>query len=98
MGTRAQWVQYILTFLNLKFFKCLDLCSLRCLKLTRRRVNNFKPETSLVAKVLFAVSWIKSKSALQNPEYERPSQIEVPGFFHSLIFWCKKALLKVSVM
>ena len=40
------------------------------LKPTRRYVNNFKPETSLVAKVLFAVGWIKSKSALLNTEYE----------------------------
>ena len=34
------------------------------------RFNNFKSETSLVPKVLFAVSRIKSKSALRNTEYE----------------------------
>ena len=40
-------------------------------------VNNFKPESSLVPKVLFAVGWIKSKSTLQNTEYEGAWQIEV---------------------
>ena len=49
---------------------CLNLCSLRWLKPTQRCVSNFKPETSLIPKVLFAVGWIKSKSALQNTEYE----------------------------
>ena len=44
---------------------CLNLCSLRWLKPTRRLVNNSKPETSLVPKVLFAVGRIKSKSAYQ---------------------------------
>ena len=43
---------------------------MRWLKPTRGRVNNFKPETSLVPKVLFAVGWIKSKSALRSTEYE----------------------------
>ena len=36
------------------------------MKPTRRLVSNFKPETSLFPKVLFAVGRIKSKSALQN--------------------------------
>ena len=48
----------------------LNLCSLRLMKPTRRRVNNFKPETSLIPKVLLAVGRIKSKSALRNTEYE----------------------------
>ena len=43
---------------------------LRWLKPTRRRVNNFEPEASLVPNVLFAVGRIKSKSALRNTEYE----------------------------
>ena len=77
-GTRAQWVQ---CFLKIMF----SLCSLRWLKPTRRRVNNFKPETSLVPKVLFAVGRIKSKSALRNTEYEGAWQIEVSSLFHSLI-------------
>ena len=47
-----------------------NLCPLRCLKPTQRCVNNFKPESSLVPKVLFAVGWIKSKSTLQNTECE----------------------------
>ena len=38
----------------------------------------------------FAVGRIKSKSALRNIEYEGALQIEVPSFFHSLIFWGKK--------
>ena len=80
----ASWEQGHNGF-NVSSKLCLNLCSLRCLKLTRRRVNNFIPDTSLVAKVLFAVSWIKSKSALRNTEYEGPLQIDVPSFFHSLI-------------
>ena len=40
------------------------------LKPARTRVNNFKPETSLVTKILFAVGRIKSKIALRNTEYE----------------------------
>ena len=55
---------------NVSWKLFLNLCSLRWLKPTRRRVNNFKPETSLIPKVLFAVGWIKSKSVLQNNEYE----------------------------
>ena len=47
---------------NLSWKLCLSLCSLRWLKTTRRRVNNFKPETSLVPKALFAVGRIKSKT------------------------------------
>ena len=43
---------------------------MRWLKSTRRRVNNFKPETSLIPEVLFAVGRIKSKSALRNTRYE----------------------------
>ena len=49
---------------------CLLLCSLRLLKPTRRCANNFKPESSLVPKVLFTVGQIKFKSALRNTEYE----------------------------
>ena len=49
----------------------LNLCFLRWLKPTPRRVNNFKLETSLVPKVLFAVGRINSKSVLENTEYER---------------------------
>ena len=49
---------------------CLNFYSLGWLKPTRRRVNNFKPQTSLVPKVLFAVGQIKFKSALRNAEYE----------------------------
>ena len=77
---------------------CFNLCSLRWLKPTQRRVNNFKTETSLVPKVLFAVDWIKSKSALRNTEYEGARQIEVSSLFQSLIFWGKKELQKVSVL
>ena len=46
------------------------------LKPTRSCVNNFKPGTSLVPKVLFAVGLIKSKSALWNTEYEGALQIK----------------------
>ena len=55
---------------NVAWKLCLNLCSLRCLKLTRRHVNNFKPETTFAPKVLFVVGQIKSKSALQNTKYE----------------------------
>ena len=49
----------------------LDLCSLKWLKPTRRRVNNLKPETSLLPKVLLAVGRIKYFiSSLRNTEYE----------------------------
>ena len=79
---------------NVPWKLCLNLCSLRWLKPTRRRVNNFKPETSLVPKVLFAVGRIKSKSALRNTEYEGAWQIEVSSLFHSLIVWGKKRITK----
>ena len=36
----------------------------------RRRVGNFKRETSLIPKVLFAVVQKKSKKALRNTAYE----------------------------
>ena len=49
---------------NVSWKLCLNLCSLRWLKPTRRRVNNFKPER-LIPKLLFAVSGIKSKSVLR---------------------------------
>ena len=49
---------------------CLNLCSLRLLKPTLRRANTFKPQTSTVLKVLFAVCQVKSKSALRITEYE----------------------------
>ena len=68
----------------------LNLCSLRWLKPTWRRVNCFKPEKSLVPKVLFAVGRIKSKSALWNTEYEGAWKIEVSSLFDSLTIWCKK--------
>ena len=45
---------------NISWKLCLNLCSLRWLKPTLGRVNNFKPETLLVPKVLFAVTRIKS--------------------------------------
>ena len=53
---------------NVPWKLCLNLCSLRWLKPTRRRVgfkHDFKPETSLVPKVLFEVVRIKPKSALE---------------------------------
>ena len=62
----------------------LNLCSLGWLKPTRTRVNSFKPETSLVPKVLFAVGRIKSKRPLQNTEYEGAWQIDVSSLFHCL--------------
>ena len=83
---------------NVSWKLCLNLCSLRWLKPTRRRVNNFKPETSLVPKVLFAVGRIKPKSAFRNTEYEGAWQNEVSSLFHSLTVWGKKELLKVSVL
>ena len=60
--------------------------------------ENFKPEASLVRKVLFAVGWIMSKSALWNTEYEGAGLMEASSLFHSLIVWFKKELLKVSVL
>ena len=53
----------------------LELCSLRWLKQTRRLVNNFKPETSSIPNVLFAVCRIKSKSYSRNTKYEGAWQI-----------------------
>ena len=58
-GTRVQWVKRVLKL-------CFYLCYLRWLKPTRRRVSNFKPETSLIPKVLLAVGQMKSKSTLPN--------------------------------
>ena len=48
----------------------LKIFSLRSLKSTRRHVNSFKPEISLIPNALFVVSQIKSKNDLQNTEYE----------------------------
>ena len=62
-GTRTQWVQCILK-IKLKFVFS------EMAETNTMRFNNFKSETSLVPKVLFAVSRIKSKSALRNTEYE----------------------------
>ena len=75
---------------NVSWKLCLNLCSLRWLKPTRRRVNNFKRETSLVPKVLFPINWIKSKSVLQNNECEGAWQIHVSSLFHFLIVLGKK--------
>ena len=83
---------------NLSWKLCFNLCSLRWLKPTRRRINNSKPEISLVSNVPCAVGRIKSKSALQKTEYEGAWQIDVSSLFHSLIVWGKKELLKVSVL
>ena len=75
---------------NVSWKVCLSLCSLKWLKPTERRVNKFKPKTSLVLKVLFAVSRIKSKSDLWNTELEGASQMEVLSLFYSLSVWGKK--------
>ena len=83
-GTRVQWVQCILKIM----FKFRHVTVIR-------HVNNFKPETSLVPKLLlFAVGQIKSKSTLQYTEHERAWQIEVSSLFHSLIVWGKKRITK----
>ena len=55
-----------------------------------RRVNNFKPEISLVPKRQIAVSWIKSESALGNTEFKGAGEIQVSSLFHSVIVWGKK--------
>ena len=75
---------------NLSWKLCLNLCSLRWLKATRRCINNFKPETSLAPAALFVVGRVKSKSALGNTEYKGAWQIEVWSLFHSLIACGKK--------
>ena len=79
---------------NVSWKLCLNSCSLRSLKSTRRPVNNFNLETSLVSKVLFGVGRIKSKSALRNAEYADWGIKFVP-FSNCLR---QKELLKVSVL
>ena len=77
-ASREQGPQWVLRILKIMFkFTFTDTAK------PRRRVGNFKRETSLIPKVLFAVVQKKSKKALRNTAYEGAWHIEGSSLFHS---------------